>query len=456
MEASIHNSLRFLIAIYIIHIIVIVICFIFNFSLINKIYWLKEILEHIYFIGILSSIILFIQPIIILLFIFFNKLKKNNLIILKIFTVIYCLTVIIFGFFFSGILMLNAIESPEFCKECPFNLPLQEINSLIKSNDLNNKCKERRCVINTVNYEIIKNEDDLYEYLCNYNPASEFEEIKESRDNLDTNSNNINTTEKISDNIICNKISKSNLIISDLENNLVYNYYDKCNSYTEFYLCERNRFPNKFDLKENFICPGTNYMNKLVIYCMLDIVLNLIINFIPAILEYHKFVEMLRPQRRIIPKSNSFSSTLHSSQIAENKSETKDKYVRNPTEIIIVCSNNNININNIDNNNDNKKEENNIDNEIVIKKSKNKKIKFTPNVATETEKSKTGTKSIEIIMNINNIKIMKKLKGKKEEEIKDKKTKDKKTIIIEEADKITISNNDNTFSTKRIFLPGIK
>ena len=59
-------------------------------------------------------------------------------------------------------------------------------------------------------------------------------------------------------------------------------------------------------------------------------------------------------------------------------------------------------------------------------------------------------------MNINNIKIMKKLKGKKEEEIKDKKTKDKKTIIIEDADKITISNNDNTFSTKRIFLPGIK
>ena len=51
---------------------------------------------------------------------------------------------------------------------------------------------------------------------------------------------------------------------------------------------------------------------------------------------------------------------------------------------------------------------------------------------------------------------MKKLKGKKEEEIKDKKTKDKKTIIIEDADKITISNNDNTFSTKRIFLPGIK
>ena len=40
--------------------------------------------------------------------------------------------------------MMNAIESPEFCKECPFNLIISDVDEIIKSNEIGKKCKERR------------------------------------------------------------------------------------------------------------------------------------------------------------------------------------------------------------------------------------------------------------------------------------------------------------------------
>ena len=459
MEATIQNSIKYLRIAYISHIIIIVVILIFNFILLNQIYWLKDIFKHIYFITTLCSLIHFILPVVILLFICLNKLKKNNFNIFKILTIIFCVIAIIFGFFYSGLFMINAIESPEFCKECPFNLPIQEINNIIKSNDLNNKCKERRCIINTINYETIKNEEGFYDYLCNYNPSSEFEQIKESKDNIDNNiiiNNNNTITEDNNDNIICNKIDNNNLIISDLENNFVYNFYDKCNNYTEFYLCERSKLPNKFNLKDNFVCPETNYITKLVTFCMLNVILNIVINFIPIKLEYNKFVEMIQPQRRNIPKSNSFNSTFNSSKLPKDNIETEEKFVRTPTEIIIVCSNNNNNIN-INNNKENKnnnknkiikkEEENNINNELVIKKAKTKKINFNPVADSKIVKNKLDPKSTKNMVNVNNIKIMKKLEKEKTEEIKDKKSK-----YSEDDNKITLSNDDNTISTKRIIL----
>ena len=351
--------------------------------------------------------------------------------------------------------MMDAIESPEFCKECPFNLPIKEISNLIQSSDLKKKCKERRCVINTKNYEILeKNENDFYEYLCNYNPTSEFDEIKETNDNINNNNfNNINnnTTGTNSDNIKCNKISKDNLVHSDLENNYVFNFYDTCNPYSEFYSCERSKAPNKFDLGKNFVCPGINYMTLLITFCMLNIILNLVINFMPFKLEYNKYVELTTPPRIVNPKSNSFNSTINSSKMPkDNNIETEDKFERSPTEILIIVNNknkdgvNNINTNSNKNNEEENNNENNIDNEIVIKKTKTKKVNITTSV-NEPKKIRAKNrefKSTKNMRTVNNINFIKKIEEEEEKEEKKKKK-------IDEDNKITLSYDDNTISTTK-------
>ena len=161
MDINVPEIMKSLRTIYIVHLILIPLILIFNFVLLSQIYWLKEILKNLYFITTLISIIYFIVPIISLVFIFLKKLRKSNFKLFKLLSLIFCVITIILGFFFAGILMINTIESPEFCKECPFNLPITEINNLIQSNDLNKKCKERRCVINSENYQILeKNENE--------------------------------------------------------------------------------------------------------------------------------------------------------------------------------------------------------------------------------------------------------------------------------------------------------
>ena len=354
--------------------------------------------------------------------------------------------------------MMNAIESPEFCKECPFNLYIEEINNLIQSNNLIKKCKERRCVINSKNYEILeKNENDFYEYICNYDPTSEFDEVKETNDMVNNNVNIKNNTEdNNSDDIKCNKIDKNNLILSDLENNFVFNFYDKCNIYSDFYACERSKAPNKFDLGENFVCPEKNYMNKLITFCMLNIILNLVVNFLPFKLEYNKYVEMISPPRITHPKSNSFNSTINSSKLPKDNIETDDKFEPSPTEILIVVNNKNKNnINNIkqENNNNNNKEiknekndENNINNELNIKKIRTRYINI--HAKNEFKKIKQNDKEFKSTKNMRTVKNRNFIKKLEDEEKKG----EKMSSNTEDENKITLSNDDNTISTKRIIL----
>ena len=335
-------------------------------------------------------IINFIFPIISFIFIIKNKITKKNVNKFKIITIIFCTLTIIFGFFFSGVLMINAIESPEFCKECPFNLPLSEINSFSNYN-LNKKCKERRCIKNSPNPETnIKNENDLYEYICNYNPTDEFDEIKESHDI----ENNNNTFSRDSDNIFCTEITKDDISNSDFENNYSINFYNMCNIYTKLYICERNQLPNKFNIEKNFVCPEKDYMTKLVIYCMLNVLINLIFGFFPWKSELYKFniLIMNYEPRRTNQKANSFSSTINDSKgIKENISE--NNFERTPTEIIIVCGNKNNNItnsiNDINNNNTN-----NINN--IYKKKSTKQINFMKNVASSEEQNDKNKNKTEI------------------------------------------------------------
>ena len=465
MDINIPEIINGLRTIYIVHIIFIALILIFNFILLSQIYWLKEILKSLYFIATLISIIYFIIPIISLVFICIKKLKKSNFKLFKFLTLTFCVISIILGFFFSGILMINTIESPEFCKECPFNLPIKEINNLIQANNLNDKCKERRCVINSENYEILeKNENDLYEYICNYNPSSEFDEIKESNDVIDNNVNN-KTIDQNKDNIKCNLIDKNKLILSELENNFVFNFYDKCNTYTDFYVCERTKTPNKFDLEENFVCPELNYMTKLIVFCMFNIVLNLIINFFPFKLEYNRYTILTNPPRPNNRKSNSFNSTIHSSKIHKENISKEEKFERKPTEILIICNNNNklntINkeskenkLNKKEKNNDDNNEENtdenifslNINNEVMIKKTQTKKLNVNSNALIKKKKNNKEYKSSKNIPPVHSLNSI----NKKEKEEKE----EKKSKFQESENKVTLSYEDNTITTKRFILEG--
>ena len=402
MESIINKIFKSLKINYVIHLILLIIILIFNFVLVSQILWLKKIFGNLYLLMNYISIINFIFPMISFIFIIKNKITKKNINKFKIITIIFCTLAIIFGFFFSGVLMINAIESPEFCKECPFNLPLSEINSFPNYN-LNKKCNERRCVKNSPNPETnIKNENDLYEYICNYNPTDEFDEIKESKD-IENN----NTISKNSDNIFCKELTKDEILNTELENNYSNGFYDMCNIYTKLYICERNQLPNKFKIEKNFVCPEKDYMTKLVIFCMLNVLINLIFGFFPWKSELNKYTILIMnyEPRRTNQKSNSFSSTINDSKgIKENISE--NNFEKTPTEIIIVCGNKNNNITNSINDINNNI--NNINN--IIKKKSTKKINFMKNIGpsegqSDKNKNKTEIKFTKKIT-INNINII--------------------------------------------------
>ena len=404
MESIINKTFKSLKINYVIHLILLIIILIFNFVLVSQILWLKKIFGNLYLLMNYINIINFIFPMISFIFIIKNKITKKNINKFKIITIIFCTLAIIFGFFFSGVLMINAIESPEFCKECPFNLPLSEINSFPNYN-LNKKCTERRCVKNSPNPEMnIKNENDLYEYICNYNPTDEFDEIKESQD---IENNNNNTISKNSDNIFCKELTKDEILNTELENNYSNDFYDMCNIYTKLYICERNQLPNKFKIEKNFVCPEKDYMTKLVIFCMLNVLINLIFGFFPWKSELNKYTILIMnyEPRRTNQKSNSFSSTINDSKgIKENISE--NNFEKTPTEIIIVCGNKNNNITNSINDINNNI--NNINN--IIKKKSTKKINFMKNFESSEEqrdknKNKTEIKFTKKIT-INNINII--------------------------------------------------
>ena len=404
MESIINKTFKSLKINYVIHLILLIIILIFNFVLVSQILWLKKIFGNLYLLMNYISIINFIFPMISFIFIIKNKITKKNINKFKIITIIFCTLAIIFGFFFSGVLMINAIESPEFCKECPFNLPLSEINSFPNYN-LNKKCNERRCVKNSPNPETnIKNENDLYEYICNYNPTDEFDEIKESKD---IENNNNNTINKNSDNIFCKELTKDEILNTELENNYSNDFYDMCNIYTKLYFCERNQLPNKFKIEKNFVCPEKDYMTKLVIFCMLNVLINLIFGFFPWKSELNKYTILIMnyEPRRTNQKSNSFSSTINDSKgIKENISE--NNFEKTPTEIIIVCGNKNNNITNSINDINNNI--NNINN--IIKKKSTKKINFEKNIESSEEQSDKNKNKTEIKftkkININNINII--------------------------------------------------
>ena len=322
---------------YIIHIIFNLIIIIFNYILLTKIIWLKNILYYLYLFANIFNILFFIIPIIPLIFILLEKLTKKNIKIFQNITLIFCTIAIIFGIFFSIILMMNAIESPEFSRECPFNLEISYLNTEfseyfdknIDNTDkiLEQKCSNRRCALNEEN----QNNLFQYEYICNYDPTDEYEELnglyEKEIDNKTISTENIMECKKIEPGLNYN-----------FKNEIIYNYYDICNNLVDFYVCERFNEASKYSLDEEYICPNVNYIKYLVIFCILNVFVNLIISFFPWKMEYNNYKTIIyyyRIHNRRVA-SNSLNSTKNSSKI--DKDNIENKFEKAPTEIIIVCN----------------------------------------------------------------------------------------------------------------------
>ena len=310
---------------YIIHMILFLIIIIFNFFLLIEIIWLKDLLHKLYFIICFFGIFYFLLPVIPFIYILLEKLSKKIINIFKIGSFVFCGLVLITGIGSICILMLNDLLSTDFCRECPFNLKNSYIYHLydqfstnsINQKNLKEECTSRRCIFN---YKYLDNEYQ-HEYICNYNPSDEFEKITNK-----TNNETINQIE-------CKRIEDdyNNYSFNESEIN---SFLEMCNSFDEFYICQRINEPIVYNLSEEFKCPKSNYLTNLIFFSMISVLLNLMISFIIWRVEYIKYKNILKEMTNRAA-SKSLNSTQNISKI--KKEEEIDKsFKKEPTEVIIV------------------------------------------------------------------------------------------------------------------------
>ena len=399
---------------YIIHLILNGIIIIFNFILVIEIFWINSLYYYIYLSMNIFGMFYYLIPIIPILYIKLNKLTRKKILIFKKISLIFSILAYIIGSCFGILLMINSFEFTNYCKECPFNLKDSYINNIyedyiykkIKENKLKEHCINRRCIFNN---NIPINEYSS-EYLCNYDSTKEFDPIKNS-----------SLSNEIINQIKCIQIEQD-YNRYNFEKEEIYKYMEMCNSFDEFFICQRISEPSSYSLKEDFICPKSDYTRKIIIFCIISITLNIIISYALWRIEYIKYKNIiLNLNQNNRNGSRSLNSTKDISKT--QKEEFKENFKKEPTETIIVCTEENMinkinKINdNIKNNNDNK-----IENNLVLNNTDNK-------VHLNNNNEKLKKKEI-----INTIKINNNLSNLKEKEINNK---------------IIITNNCKTYSSER-------
>ena len=411
---------------YIIHMVLFIIIIIYNFVLLIEIIWLKNLLYKIYFIICFFGVLYFLFPVIPFVYILLEKLSKKIINIFKIGSFIFCGLVLITGIGLFSVLMFNDLLSTDFCRECPFNLINsyiyhiydQFINHSINEKKLKEECINRRCIFN---YQYL---DSKYphEYICNYDPSDEFEKTKNK-----TTNESINQIEckKIEDNYKNYNFNKSEINI----------FLDLCNSFNEFYICQRINEPIVYTLSEEFKCPKANYITILNFLNMVSVLFNLMISFLLWRAEYIKYKDILKELN-----NRALSKSLNSTQnISKIKKEEIDKsFNKEPTEIIIVYNEPVINNQQQNSSDDKEKKE---DNKNNINNADENNHQINNIIKASNERVKKEDNNIHnSSKNINNI--LK--KNEKEEEKKDKN--------IDTKIKEFVSNRKTSLSSERSML----
>lgn len=358
------KEIKSLKTIFILHFIFYAILIVLNFIFLSKIIWINKSLYNICLAWNFCGIIFFIFPIVPFIFLLSKKLAKDNVLILKKITLIFCIASITLSLFFSYILMTNSMDLPDFYKECPYNIPFSDINE--------ESCNKKICILNYEN----ENNQYPYEYLCNFDSSQDFKEKGPFE-------RKVNETEVVTSDsqIICEKYQ---IIDYDIQNEIINNYLNTCTQPRDYFICQRFNEPNKFSVDEILECPNYKYIQNMIIISIVDIVINLILGFISwrvQLMVYNKIIKELTGNDE--RKNISMNSTQNCTKVIKENDEENFKKTR--TEIIIVCSTDkltkveetNKNINqNITNNNINifinKNLNRNKNNEINLKNNKEK------------------------------------------------------------------------------------
>ena len=311
------KEIKSLKTIFILHFIFYAILIVFNFIFLSKIIWINKSLYNICLAWNFCGIIFFIFPIVPFIFLLSKKLAKDNVLILKKITLIFCIASITLSLFFSYILMTNSMDLPDFYKECPYNIPFSDINE--------ESCSKKICILNYEN----ENNQYPYEYLCNFDSSQDFKEKGPFE-------RKVNETEVVTSDsqIICEKYQ---IIDYDFQNEIINNYLNTCTQPRDYFICQRFNEPNKFSVDENLECPNYKYIQNMIIISIVDIVINLILGFISwrvQLMVYNKIIKELTGNDE--RKNISTNSTQNCTKVIKENDEENFKKTR--TEIIIVCS----------------------------------------------------------------------------------------------------------------------
>lgn len=323
---------------YVFHFILFVLILILHIVIYMKIYWLYPSLSVLFQLGTYLNIVYFLYAIFPFILLLKKNYRKKLIIFIKKITFIFLLITALFGLMISIVILINSLNSSTFCRECPFNLNIAHLNSVIgpyygktvSNDDIKDKCSSRRCVLDSENID--EEFPDLY--ICNYDPSDEYDSDELYKRQF-PNGTEITSNKQIK----CYTISPNfnNIEFNHIE---MHYYLDLCYYYSDFYRCSRFNKPEKYynlDLNNN--CPETNYLILIYILCALIIIMDLVISFLPWGVEFmslKRIVNILNGGRR---KVNSNNSTEKGSEISNDE----ESFKKEKTPVIIVVPEENSN-----------------------------------------------------------------------------------------------------------------
>ena len=325
---------------YIFHVILYVLIFVMHLIMYQRVYWIYDSTSILFLLGSFINILYIIFPVYPLIIIFLKKYKIKIINSVKKFTLILLIITITFGLVVSIVLLINSLNSKIFCKECPFNLNLSHLNAVFKDyysktpdeNEIKNECNSRRCILDREESD----EEYPYYYLCNYDPSEEFDEKEYKR--LLQNGTEISTEKQIK----CRSVTAQYELLN-LNKLELHHYLELCYYLADFYYCQRFNKPEKYyNLDLELSCPETNYLLLIIILCVLIIIIDIIIALLPWLVEYMSLKRIIIILSQNSRKANSVNSTAKSSHISEGENSFK----KEKTPVLIIYSDNEININN--------------------------------------------------------------------------------------------------------------
>ena len=336
------DEIKPLIINYIFHFILYILIFVMHLVVYYKVYWIYNSLNILFLLFTYCNLLYILFPIIPVIILLLRKYKKKIISFLKIISLIFLIISLIFGLTLSISLLINTINSKLFCRECPFNISINYLNSIFQSyygkkasgENIKKLCNSRRCVLDQENLD----EKYPYIYLCNYNPSDDFHDMDEFTKKLPDG-----TEIKTKYQIKCSPVISINSGYN-FKHNELYSYINLCFLFTDFYKCERFNEPEKkYNLELDSTCPETNYLTILYIILVLVIIVDLIIPLIPWRIEYLSFKSILSILNLTHLEANSVNSTAKNSKISENEINFK----KEKTPVLIFPSEFRINTENI-------------------------------------------------------------------------------------------------------------